>query len=238
MNCWPSLQTLLYDGWVLRFANGASKRSNSINPLHTSSIPVEEKISECERLYSSQNLKTVFKLTEESNPRALDGILEARGYEKNSMTSVQTLSISSFKPELCKSKSISIELTDSWADNYMNFAGIEPTLWASYRAIMQSIFLNRCFLSIELKDKPVCCGLGVVDGGWLGIFDIAVSPEYRGWGFGRLAVEGILEWGKDSGAETAFLQVFFVNTLAYKLYKQMGFKEAYQYWYRIKDCRL
>ena len=86
MNSWPALQTVLFDDWVLRFADGATKRSNSVNPIYPSALSVEEKIEECEKLYSAQNLKTVFKLTEEKYPPGLDGILEARGYEKNSVT--------------------------------------------------------------------------------------------------------------------------------------------------------
>ena len=35
VNAWPSLQTLL-DGWVLRFANGYTRRANSVNLLYPS----------------------------------------------------------------------------------------------------------------------------------------------------------------------------------------------------------
>jgi hypothetical protein len=54
LNHWPSLQTLLYDGWVLRFAEGHTKRANSVNPIYTFKQPVDEKITQCEQLYSNQ----------------------------------------------------------------------------------------------------------------------------------------------------------------------------------------
>jgi hypothetical protein len=63
LNALPSLQTLLVDGWVLRFANGYTKRANSINPLYASTSNVEAKIQFCEEAYRCSNLPVVFKMT-------------------------------------------------------------------------------------------------------------------------------------------------------------------------------
>jgi hypothetical protein len=38
INTWPSLQTCCYDGWILRFARGYTRRANSVYPLYDSSI--------------------------------------------------------------------------------------------------------------------------------------------------------------------------------------------------------
>src|SRR5580693_6740913 len=78
INAWPSLQTLVYDGWVLRFADGYTKRANSSNPLYEGVLDVDEKIDACEKLYSGRRLDTVFKLTTASHPADLDRILSAR----------------------------------------------------------------------------------------------------------------------------------------------------------------
>jgi hypothetical protein len=62
LNAWSTLQTKLYDGWILRFANGYTKRSNSINPIYHSTLQLQEKIEICENEYKKQNLPVVFNL--------------------------------------------------------------------------------------------------------------------------------------------------------------------------------
>ena len=34
LNALPSLENIFLDGWVVRFANGYTKRANSVNPLY------------------------------------------------------------------------------------------------------------------------------------------------------------------------------------------------------------
>ena len=79
LNAHPALQTQLYDGWVLRFANGYTNRANSVNPLYPSTLDLQEKITECEKRYSIQGLPAVYKLTDGTDPR-IDKALEQQGY--------------------------------------------------------------------------------------------------------------------------------------------------------------
>ncbi|MDR2374804.1 MAG: hypothetical protein LBD96_00015 [Treponema sp.] len=44
MNAWLSLQTLVYDGWIIRLANGYTKRANSVNPIYPSKIGMDKRL--------------------------------------------------------------------------------------------------------------------------------------------------------------------------------------------------
>jgi ribosomal protein S18 acetylase RimI-like enzyme len=44
----------------------------------------------------------------------------------------------------------------------------------------------------------------------------------------------MLSIGKARGAKYAYLQVQLDNKPALKLYSDIGFKEIYRYWYRVK----
>ena len=56
LNAWPALRQMLFDGWILRFAEGYTKRANSVNPLYGSSLDVSEKVDICEELYAAYDI--------------------------------------------------------------------------------------------------------------------------------------------------------------------------------------
>ena len=75
LNAWPALQQILFDGWILRFSKGYTKRANSVNPLYASRLDVGEKVDACEKLYAEKGLRPVFRLTPFSSPPDLDQVL-------------------------------------------------------------------------------------------------------------------------------------------------------------------
>src|SRR5689334_4257970 len=94
LNHWQPLSTELYDGWVLRFAGGYTKRANSIQAIYPSVLPLEHKIDACEQLYEARGLRPVYKMTSFAKPGELDGLLQERGYTILEPSSVQTVSLS------------------------------------------------------------------------------------------------------------------------------------------------
>lgn len=80
LNHWPALTTLLYDGWVLRFSDGYTKRANSINPIYDSTDELNRKILACENMYAVNHLPIIFKITPYVHPENLDSILDGMGY--------------------------------------------------------------------------------------------------------------------------------------------------------------
>ena len=79
------------------------------------------------------------------------------------------------------------------------------------------------------------CGYGVIEKGFVGLFDIVVKEESRGKGYGKEIVETILAKAEEIGAKRAYLAVVDNNSTAKNLYGKLGFREIYKYWYRKKD---
>jgi len=234
MNAWPALQTIIYDGWVLRFANGITRRSNSINPIYNSFINIDEKISVCEKIYSVYRLPVIFKMTSESNPANLDYILNSKGYIVDAETSFQVLKIDKLKFKNFSSVEFNSDVNDYWILNYIKFNNHDENKFDTFKKILNQIITNKCLLQLKVENNVIGCGLGVLEDKFFGLFDIVVNPDLRGRGFGKIIVESILSWGISQGAETAYLQVMLNNPVALGLYEKIGFKEEYKYWYRVK----
>ena len=235
MNAWPGIQTFLLDGWVLRFANGVTRRANSVIPINCGSLDTVKKVEFCENIYRKNNLPVTFKMTKASCPENLEEILEEKKYKIEAETSVQLLDISGKNFDNLRQVIFDNKVNEQWLLDFMKLSGKNLDNYETYFRILNNIVSEKCLLSVLTKGKAIGLGLGVKQGKYMGIFDVIVNSKYRGKGYGRLIVESIMRWGKSVGAETAYLQVMTDNIAGLNLYSSLGFKEEYKYWYRIKE---
>jgi N-acetylglutamate synthase len=239
LSAWPALQTMVYDGWILRFAEGYSKRSNSVNPLYASALSLDEKIAVCEGAYASRGLPTVFKILGCEEHKALDDALADRGYARIDETAVRTLSLALPGPERgpgppCEGVELGSAFDDAWIDAFCACSRV-PDSRGIVGRILANVLPGTIVAGVRAGGEIVGCGYGALDRGCVGIFDIVVREDMRGRGLGRAIVASILERAADLGAGRSYLQVVSGNVPAEGLYDRLGFREAYRYWYRKKD---
>ncbi len=234
-NAWPSLKTMVYDGWLLKFAGGYTRRSNSIIPLYDSEIVFEEKLVNCEKIYSSMGLSTIFKIVDKLCPSGLDELLSEKGYEAQAHTSVQLMDLKKYECKEGIDLLVRDQPEDEWFANMQRISASKSDSDIKMeKLILGNIVPEKYFVELQLHGEAVACGLGVLEDGCIGICDIMVAGEHRGKGYGRYIVEGLMSLGKNKGANWAYLQVMLDNPIALKLYESLGFKEIYKYWYRAK----
>lgn len=236
MNALPALQIQLYDGWIIRFAGGYTKRANSINPIYFSNQDVDFKIKTVEQMYRNKNLKVVYKMTKQVSPENLDLILDENSYVQDSLTSVQVLSLQDVQTELEHHAVVYKHLQDDWFCNFCKLNNVKKQDQLTLNAMLKNIIAEARYFQLknEKSNEVVACGMCVLENDCIGLFDIVTSEQHRNKGYGYKLIQNILQWGQDNGAQLAYLQVMVNNSPAIKLYSKLGFKEAYQYWYRIK----
>ncbi|HLZ28532.1 MAG TPA: GNAT family N-acetyltransferase [Chloroflexota bacterium] len=232
LNAWPALNNLMYDGWVLSFSEGYTRRANSIHPLYPSTLPLADKIAACEASYAARGQQTVFKLTD--SDLELDATLERLGYASAGTTSVQIADLSRLDSPVDGSVVLRSSLEADWQADFNRLSAIPDRFRATMQRMLRNIAPAHAFASISVGGQSVALGLAVAERGYVGLFDIVVDATVRNQGLGRRIVTRLLQWGRDHNATRAHLAVVLDNAPALHLYAQLGFTEAYRYWYRHK----
>lgn len=234
LNALPALQTCFDDGWILRFANGYTRRSNSVNPLYPAGEAVDTKIERCEALYITRQLKPTFKLTPLNDQDGLEQALERHGYARADGAIVQTLDLDRLAPLSTETALLASSLSESWLADYARLNPLPEAHRTTLRHMLAAIVPRQCYASLSCEGQTVVVGLGVMEQNTLGLFDIVTDPVYRNRGLARRLVLHLLHWGRANGAAQAYLQVVPGNAPAIHLYASLGFRESYRYWYRFK----
>ena len=232
LNAWPAMQQMLFDGWLLRFAGGFTKRSNSVVPLYAASLPIADKVHFCENLYARERLQTIFRLTSTSDRSELDCLLDERGYRRIDPTLVLSADLNDHA-RLPMPEGWQLLPPGEWLQAYAAATHLPETSQQLHSAILEGIRTDCGFAVLRQSDEVLACGLGVVEQGLLGLFDIVTHPGHRREGHARRLVQGLLAWGAQQGADTTYLQMLETNAAAHALYSGFGFIGQYHYWYRI-----
>ncbi|MFC2105964.1 GNAT family N-acetyltransferase [Candidatus Bipolaricaulota bacterium] len=234
LSAWPALQQILYDGWLLRFAGGFTKRANSVNALYPSTVDLDLKIARCEHAYTERNLPVIFRVTPTSKPNGLDAHLEQRGYEIIDRTLIMAGSLNLQAEESISTSVIRSASLLEWLDAYDRLRAPAVEQLALLRGIVTKIPTSLCPVLGFQRGNLVGYGLGVLDSELIGILGLYVAPAVRRSGVGETMLLTILQWARMRGAKQGYLQVEADNAPAIKLYRGIGWSESYPYWYRVQ----
>ncbi|WP_164779519.1 GNAT family N-acetyltransferase [Paenibacillus kobensis] len=239
MNAWPALRTVVYDGWLVQFSDGYSKRANAVYPMYGAQHKAEEsarKIAAVERMYADQGQAAIFKVTDAPVLLKLDELLSTHGYRKDGLTAIMTRQLDVSPEPTLQTVEMSVRPTHRWLANYAAMAGVSDTASKNtMKLILDRIVQPACYFTLYEGDRDVACGSAVLDRGYVGIYEVATDPAYRNQGYGEQLLLNVLKWARLNGASHAYLSVVADNAPAVRLYEKVGFTEQYRYWYRMKD---
>lgn len=237
LNAWPSHQIQLYDSWLLRFSYFYTHRTNCVEQIGISSIPIEEKLDFCEDAYRRWGTPSIFKITPLIAPD-FESHLIKRDYEVQHITEVMHLDYSRYCTALPSADvDLSHTITEKWISALF---ALKSTTSAIHRQIVPSMYaaIPKDTLAASISNTAgqiVALGLGILDRSYIGIYAIHVHPRYRRRSYARSICETLLNEGKRLGMEGAYLQVVDGNTSAKSLYTSLGFRDFYKYWFRVKE---
>lgn len=241
-NAWPALRVVVQGNWLLRFADGYTKRANSVNALSaerdTPASELEHRVAAAEAIYRRQGIACIFKLSPLMDPR-LDAVLVARGYTHLDNTLMMVADLTQGPGAVAMPSGVDVDTVrgDVWSRIYSGFNNVPASRQSIHDRMLDSLVPVGGFALAAEDGAPVAAGLGVFEGEHVGLFDIVADPARRRAGHGRRIVEGIMAWGRGLGATRAYLMVVAANAPAIALYQRLGYREAYRSHYRIPPAR-
>lgn len=243
LNAWPSHQMEVYDGWILRFSYFYTHRTNCVEHIGASILPLEEKIQYCEQMYRRWKTPCIFKISPVTDP-ALDGCLQENGYHIEHDIYVMTADLTYASlpakadvPDDDLTVCVLPSVNDRWISALFSLKGMDNEI---HRKIVPSMYAaipkDEIALYIENSNGDiVATGLGIMDRDYIGVYAIHVREDYRRKGLGRVIVTRLLREGYERGAAHSYLQVVSTNIAAKSLYRSIGFRIAYRCWFRVKE---
>ena len=230
---------MLDDGWVLRFADGHSKRANSVNGLYASHDDVEAKIDRAEGWYRARGQATVFRVTPLMQPADLDRRLDRRGYDLIETTrSLHRPDMAGFPlGSLPDGVTLRLDPTphDGWLDAYLALTPLDARKTAALTRMLELIVPAARFGWLSEGGQPLAAAFVVVQAGLMGTYDVVTAPAARRRGLMRALLGRLARWAEtEAGARQAGLFVVATNAPAVALYEGLGYRELYRYHYRVR----
>lgn len=241
-HAWPALEEQQHSFGVLRYARGVSRRANSLNVFPKARYNSDELIGTAEQFFRSRAQPSIVRILKikgksESAFESLDKALEKEGYE---LQAPSKLMIADLYRDIVPANVVAEEILQTcdfqqWLPFWHKFSGRSAEELEVHESTLAKIKHPAKFLLLKNNDgQIVSCGMGVLSNQGLGLFGISTCQKNRKQGHGRRLMEGLVNWGLGEGARYTYLQVESANCSACQLYRQMGFRELYSYWYRVK----
>jgi ribosomal protein S18 acetylase RimI-like enzyme len=222
------------DGWLVRFSPGKAKRARCIHALAPGRLPVDAKLEACRALYAAVGLPLVVRITPFSVPVELDGQLGAMGLERHDDTRVMVLRDLDALPPGRRTVEVDRVSPADYAQAIGRLRGSSP---AERRAHAERLGASSVpFTGVVVRDPAgsvVACAQVAIEPPFAGLFDVHTDPAWQGRGIARELCSLLLADARERGARTAYLQVDAANERARRIYRVLGFEDAYPYHYRI-----
>ncbi len=235
---WPALETRVLGPWLLRAAQGVTRRANSVLPCHAPgprdwALPdVVAALAEVESYYAAKASRPIFQMSPAAVPTALDDHLASAGYDILDFTEVRTVELDRLLEFGVEEVVISNSPTPEWLELYGSIWNLSDSRMAVIAAILARTPDGAGFGMIRSEGRAAAIGMAVPDAEWVGFFCMGTAAEGRGRGFARRMLGGLAGWSHAAGCRQVYLQVAEENHAAIRLYDRSGFEVAYRYWYR------
>jgi len=232
---WPCREEALFGEWMLRAADGYSRRANSALAIGLPAQGVEAALDHVERWFRSREIQPCVKVTPLVSPEVITA-LDARGWTVATPSRVlRRAADTQAEGSLDLDVSWSSVVSDPWFEHLATWDAESLSAASHHHALLERMPEAR-FAALHRDGRIAGILVASLDGDQAHLYDLVVDPALRGRGLGGLFLRRILSDLFRDGARAATLQVLESNAVARALYERTGFVEVHPYHYRVAPC--
>ena len=228
---WPCREEGMVGNWILRAADGFTRRANSCLTIGEPGIPLPDAVDRARNWYRDRNLQPCFKITP-SSPDELDPMLQKDGWKIATPARVLSRRLDSNPTGLPPELQASAIPDADWLRTVSLWDSENPDTARRHAELAMRVQAAG-FLRWRTSEGILAVGLVAMDGLDAFLYDVVVHPERRGRGIGRAFCTGAMAWAASCGVREMALQVLESNIVGRGLYASIGFRELYAFHYRI-----
>jgi N-acetylglutamate synthase len=231
LNAWPALRSAVFGPWLLRFGEGLSRRTNSVNPMSDGAATIAADLGYFAELYAEQGFPLIVRLPTLLSP-AVGRELEACGFAPEGETCTLYRDLAGARVSDDPDVTIGSAADAHWLAAIARLQQQSPVHAPVYARVIDAIALPTGFVSLRRDETIVAAAYGVLHDGLLVCESVVVDAALRGHGLGRRLMHALFAWAISNGAKAVCLQVVADNTAGRALYASLGFEtELYRYSY-------
>ena len=214
LNASGAFQSLVYDGWLLGFRAGPTKRLRCVNAFYSTSLPLAEKVDYCARFYRSVGLPAIFRMLPFSQPPDLDAYLHSLGWITFERTLVMRADIAASLPNPATRDAVEIVDAPRWVEATAALLDLTGDKLSATVERARSYPLPHAGAIVRRQGEVVACGLVKLEGAHAGLFALNTAPAHRRQGLGAAIVGALLAEASRRESRAAYLQVTADNEAA------------------------
>ncbi|OLT24985.1 hypothetical protein BJF83_05780 [Nocardiopsis sp. CNR-923] len=220
---WPPEEVRVTGGWHLGFAGGVTFRANSAVALDPERADPET----VERFYRERGAPPAVQVWDGMDD--LDRDLSARGYRSVNPALVMVRDLDDVKGPGGRFEVLA-RPDERWRALW-SAEGTGARVVEGQHRIMDRV----PEMAYAVEAAGAARGCASLADGWVGLYAMLTAPEARGRGLAAGIVDALLAWGRDRGAERAYLCVMDGNTAALRAYERAGFIRTDRYHFRVGE---
>lgn len=232
LTAWPAIAVVHDGGWIWRFAQGYSKRSNSFQSLDDRDAEnAAGRIALLSALSRRHAIEPCFRVTPLAAPSVVETLDALRW---TAFDESRVLAMPLVRAEMPPGDIRLLNPGDPrWYRAQAGLAGYDARTVETLRTLLSLIAVETKGIVVYGRDgTPAAAALAVNANGIAVFLNVVTDRARRRQGFGRLAMQAALAWTAERGARFAAIQVVADNAPAGGLYEGLGFAEQYRYHYR------